>query len=366
MTSVNLSAPQQRAERAGVPYRVHVILTHRCNLACAHCYQAEHAGAELALQELETTFDALAAMGTLFLTLGGGEPLARRDFWEILAAARRRRFAVELYTNGTMVDEAAAQRLREAGVTTVSVSLHGAHAQTHDPFVRRAGAFDRVNRAIDALEAQHIPVTVKTNVTSTNARELPQMLEQFQGRSLVHLSLNRRLHPKDDGDLSPLLFGPSEEQERGVVRVQLGSLPRAELEAVLDRARQAQALDAKELSPCQAARTTFALQPNGDVTPCTQLGGMVMGNVRARPLAEIWSLSQAAGKLRAVSAASFQVEHAECRTCPFNKVCSKCMALSQSESGSLTGHSAQVCRQTKVFWSEVRRRAGELGLDCPV
>lgn len=356
-----LPAPQRRAARAGVPYRAHVIVTHVCNLSCVHCYQAEHGGPELSLSELERAFDELADLGTLFLTLGGGEPLARGDFWEVLAAARKRRFAVEVYTNGMLVDAEAARRFRDAGVVRVDLSLHGAHAETHDAFVRRPGAFDRINRAIDHLEAAGVPVGVKSNLVATNLREAPELEARFAHRPLVQVRTSRTIHPRDDGDAEPLRFLMSEAQEREVVRGELSRQSDESLRRILDGARRAQATDAAEIVACQAARTGLAIHPAGDVTPCTQTAGLVMGNVRQRPLREIWLDSGVARKFRQLDADSFE----DCSACPYRKVCNHCAALSLSESGSLTGFSSQVCRSTRVYWSEVERRAAELGETSP-
>ncbi len=361
-----IEGPQKRAEAAGIPYRAHVIVTHRCNLACDHCYQAEHAGPELSLAELESLFDQLASLGTLFLVIGGGEPMARRDFWEIIEAARRRRFAIQLYTNGTMIDEAAARRLKAAAVTLVSVSLHGGGPATHDALVHRPGAYERIQRAIGLLEHEGIPVAVKTSVTSTNAREVPALLQQLRtpARPLVALSLNHRMFVRDDGDPAPLLLAPDEAQLREASAAELAAGGEVMIRERWEHAR-ASAQASSQRSPCQAARTAVTVHPTGDVTPCNQLTARVMGNVRSQALDAIWRHSAAAQRVREVAISGFQAEHAECRTCPYRGVCAKCMAMSENETGSLTGHSAQVCRTTKAYWGEVRRRAEALGLEWP-
>lgn len=361
MIESQLPAPQRRAAEHGVPYRVHAVLTHRCSLACAHCYQAEHGGDELSSAELEGIFAELAGMGTLFLTLGGGEPMVRSDFWQLVETARRLGFAVDVYTNGLQVDRDAARRFKQLGVVRVSVSLHGVHALTHDVFVRRHGAFDRVNRAIDALEAEGVPVSIKTNLTAHNHGESEALRDRFANRPLVRLGISHRLHARDDGDTSPRQWGMTEAQERNVVRRRLERSGETQLQRILDDARRKLAFDDSDIVACQAARTTFALHPNGDVTPCTQTGGHIMGNVRQRGVREIWERSTVGDRFRDLTLDRFE----DCASCALRKVCSHCAALSHDESGSLTGLSEQVCRSTKIYWSEVRRRTEELGLTFP-
>jgi radical SAM protein with 4Fe4S-binding SPASM domain len=361
-----LPAPQQRALAKGAPYRAHIVITHKCNLACAHCYQAEHDSEDLSVAELTTVFDALARMGTLFLTLGGGEPLARRDFWELLAAARARKFVVDLYTNGTLVDASVAARLKAAGVVRVTVSLHGGHAETHDAFVRRTGSFDRVNRAIDLLEAAGLPVEVKSNVTTLNRRELPGLVTKLAGRPLVQFKRAIQLYARDDGDTATTRrFRLTEPQEREVIRAQFAGQGKARLTQLAADVAKTLGKRSDEVMPCQAARTAFALHPNGDVTPCTVTGELVMGNVRQRPIEQIWSDSGVGTQFRAISHQAFQDVREECQRCEYRKLCLRCPALAKSETGSLTGYSVQVCQSTKVYWSEAERRAAELEVAFP-
>lgn len=366
MNVSHLPAPQARAARLGVPYRVHFVLTHKCNLACAHCYQAEHDSEDLDTEQVKRVLAEVAELGVFELVLGGGEPLARRDFWDILEEARRLQFAVTLFTNGTLIDEAKAARLKALGIVKVSLSLHGSEAQTHDAFVRRPGAFDRINRTIDLLEAHGIPVVVKTSTTRTNHREIPKLKEKFAGRRLTTLSVNTWLFPRDDGDKSPLLLHIDEETERQEARGRLERMPLPEFERLLAKGKSMQEAGPREQSPCEAARTTFAIHPNGDVTPCVQSAAQVMGSVRRRPLADIWRDSTVGTKFRSLRQEDFVDANDECATCPFQKVCSRCAAMSFLETGTLTGRTEQLCRSTKIFWTEVRRRCEVLGLTCPV
>ena len=366
MIASTLSGPQRRALEKRIPYRVHVIVTHTCNLSCEHCYQAEHSGPELSLHELTRALEQMAAMGTTFLVVGGGEPLARRDIWALLAEARRLRFAVELYTNGTLVDADAARRLRELGVVRAHVSVHGESAATHDRFVRRQGALERIERGVTHLSEAGIPVVVRSTGTRENHREVALLPLKYSGRKLVTFGgIGTDLHVRDDGDDTPVMYRMTEPQERELVRGRLAARGREAIEAELTRLARADAAPPSENIPCQAARTYFALQPNGDVTPCTQTTSHVMGNVRQRPLDEIWRDSAAAAKFRALDLNSFTKASAVCAECRFRNVCARCPSLSEQHSGSLSGWNAQTCQTTTVYWTELLRRAGELGLAVP-
>ena len=91
--------------------------------------------------------DDLKAFRVPVLILSGGEPLMRRDIFEISERAKAMKFYVGLSSNGTLVDAALADRIRDVGYDYVGISLDGI-GDTHDRFRRKVGAYDE---ALDGL-----------------------------------------------------------------------------------------------------------------------------------------------------------------------------------------------------------------------
>lgn len=338
-----------RARRKLIPASVLLTLTHRCQLSCAHCYQARHDSEDLTTAELVQLFDELQLLGTLELTFTGGEALLRKDALELLAQARRRQFALTVFTNGGPITEAVARRLRELRVMSVEVSLHAAHAALHDGFVGRAGAFDRAVRAIELLDDEGVPVLVKSNVLRCNAHEVLALQRLFDHRPRVRFLSDVLVHGRDDGtSLGSQRATP--EQVSAYFDAQLSG---EDAQALAQRL--ATVPDGYlQRDACGAGRTFASVQPNGDVLPCVHTPGLVLGNLRRNSFSELWLSAEAARRMRAVTVERF----AECAGCEFRHVCAKCPALSLSESGELTGHSKQVCERTKSFWGAVKRKAG--------
>jgi radical SAM protein with 4Fe4S-binding SPASM domain len=84
---------------------------------------------------------------------------------------------VALATNGTLVDEAMAERIRDAGIVRVSISLDGADRTTHDNFRGHAGAFEAAVQGIRHLQQLGISTQINTTVSKHNADQLPEMVE---------------------------------------------------------------------------------------------------------------------------------------------------------------------------------------------
>lgn len=128
----------------------------RCNLNCKHCYSlsadVDFPG-ELTTQQIYEVMDDLKAFGVPVLILSGGEPLLRRDIFDISRRAKAKGFYVGLSSNGTLIDEAIADRIAEIGYDYVGVSLDGIGA-VHDRFRRQEGAFADALRGIRLCKAR--------------------------------------------------------------------------------------------------------------------------------------------------------------------------------------------------------------------
>ena len=106
-------------------------LIRRCNLTCKHCYafSADHDyPGELSLAQVFGVMDDLKAFNVPALILSGGEPLLREDIFEIAERAKAMKFYVGLSTNGTLIDEALAERIAATGFDYVGISLDGLRA----------------------------------------------------------------------------------------------------------------------------------------------------------------------------------------------------------------------------------------------
>ena len=112
-------------------------LTTGCNLRCVHCRASAtelSSPDDLNTEESLALIDQFAEYAPFILVLSGGEPLYRKDVFQLASYATSRGIKVALATNGTLVDESIAKRAKEAGIVRVAISLDGADAETHDGF----------------------------------------------------------------------------------------------------------------------------------------------------------------------------------------------------------------------------------------
>ena len=149
-------------------------LTYACNLACVHCLSSSGRRDPHELSTIEATalLDELAALQVFYINIGGGEPMIRRDFFELVGYAVDHGIGVKFSTNGTFLDAAAARRLAAMDYLDVQISLDGVDAETNDA-VRGPGSFAAARRAMDHLaDAGFGPFKVSVVVTRHNVAQL--------------------------------------------------------------------------------------------------------------------------------------------------------------------------------------------------
>src|ERR1700674_3538360 len=158
--SVLVAEMAAKALEMNIPLSVQLDLTYRCNERCVHCYLDHHDHGEMTTAEIKDLLDQMAAAGVFYLTSSGGEILMRRDFFEILEHARARTFCVKLKTNGVLIREKEAARLRALGLESVQISIYSHRPEVHDAITKMPGSFRQSIAAVRFLRKQGLLVTM--------------------------------------------------------------------------------------------------------------------------------------------------------------------------------------------------------------
>ena len=127
-------------------------LTYACNLECVHCLSSSgrRDPRELTTDEAKRVLDELHDLQVFYVNIGGGEPMIRRDFFELVEYAIGRGIGVKFSTNGFRITPERAHRLADSNYVDVQISLDGATAEVNDD-VRGPGTYDAALRALRNL-----------------------------------------------------------------------------------------------------------------------------------------------------------------------------------------------------------------------
>jgi len=338
-------------------YSVSWNLTQRCNLYCAHCYMSAFPGAdasgELSTEECRRVIDEIAEVNPhVFLILTGGEPLLRKDLFELAASGSEKGFTVVVGTNGVLLRDKQARLLREHGVQGASLSLDSTDAKKHDAFRHLPGAWEGAVRATKALCAEGLDFSLHMSVTDWNVEEIPAMIDlagELGAKVLNFFFLVRTGRGERLTDITPEQYekiltylakvqgvgngnggsspGPSvfEAQEDP------WSVPAGRAGGLLIRAKCAPHFRRIiwELDPtspllrnyahgsCPAGKYYCRITPEGDVTPCPYMP-VSAGNLRERSFADLWHSAGVFNDLREPKLGG------RCGACEFSKICGGC------------------------------------------
>ena len=192
-----------RASALGVPLCVHLDVTWKCNERCIHCYLDHGIGGDMTTGEIKNLLDQLAAAGTLFLALSGGEIMLRPDIFEIAAYARSLLFDVKLKTNGILIGAREAAQFGRLGVRAADISIYSARPEVHDAITLIPGSLARSIEAVRHLRHQGIRVEMRMCIMKGNAAEYPGVRALADELGAV-ARFDPTITPRVDGNRSPL------------------------------------------------------------------------------------------------------------------------------------------------------------------
>jgi heme b synthase len=155
-------------------------ITRNCNLSCVHCRAAATRGpytGELDTQACLRLLDQIAATGTPIVILTGGEPLMRPDIFEVARYGTDKGLRMVMAPNGTLITETIAEKMADAGIKRISISLDGPAKEIHDRFRGVDGAFDGALRGIGFAKDAGIEFQINTTITKANLDMIPQIQE---------------------------------------------------------------------------------------------------------------------------------------------------------------------------------------------
>ncbi len=155
-------------------------VTRNCNLSCIHCRASASKGPypdELDTDASLGLLDQISEVGKPVVILTGGEPLLRPDIFELARHGTRKGLRMVMAPNGTLITEAIAREMAEAGIQRISISLDGATKETHDRFRQVDGAFEGALRGIKWARQADVDFQINTTITLQNLEEMPKIQE---------------------------------------------------------------------------------------------------------------------------------------------------------------------------------------------
>lgn len=312
---------------AFVPRLISWNTTFACNLRCPHCYLDAgevKRGSELSTLEGKKLIDQITEVSKPLLIFSGGEPLLRKDIFELAQYATKKGLKTAIGTNGTLISPSIAERLLSSGVKVVAISIDSTLPERHDGFRGVKGSWAHAMTGIELCIRNGIDVQVNTTVTQQNFHEIDKILDLAEeiGARSFHLFF---LVPTGRGVIINDISAEKYESMIEAILDKITDTPSIKVRPVCApqflRIATQKGMDLKTWGyGCLAGRTYCRIYPTGEVTPCPYLP-INLGNIRKTDFKDIWLQAPVFNALR---------DHSnligKCGRCEFRELCGGCRA----------------------------------------
>ena len=283
----------------------------QCNLRCIHCYASatnEVRPLQMSTGDGENFIRGLSEFGVPVILFSGGEPMLRKDIFHLAGYAREAGIRIAISTNGTLIDDIAAERLKQTGFAEVGISLDGIGAN-NDRFRGHQGAFEEALAGIRRCIAQGIRVSLRLTLTRFNHKEIPAIFKLVEDEGInrlcfYHLAYSGRGDNLRKHDLS---HAQTRKAVDTICEHTVDLHHRGKAKEILMVGNHADAvylyLKLRETDPERAERALSLLKMNGGNNSGVKIGAVddagdvhpdqfwwhhTLGNIRERKFGDIW------------------------------------------------------------------------------
>ncbi len=300
---------------------------------------------DFSFEEAKRVLDDISSYAKPVVVLSGGEPLLRKDVFDIAAYGTEKDLRMCLATNGTLVTDEICRKIKESGIRMVSLSLDGASAEVHDDFRNQQGAFDGTIRAAGLFKKHGIEFLINSSFTKRNQEEVPKIykLAKELGATAWYMFmivptgrgqdiLAELISPEDYEELLNWHYDMEKKEDDMLVRPTCAPhyyrivLQRSKTDKEKFKRRSLK-FSTGGSKGCLAGQLICLLDVDGEVLPCSYFPKSA-GNIRKQSFKEIWENSELFNSLR-----DFKSYKGSCGRCEYVNVCGGCRARSYSMTG---------------------------------
>lgn len=328
-------------------------LTRSCNLACAHCRASSKYGpypGELSTDECFKLIDEIVSFSKPVIIMTGGEPLLRKDIFEIAEYGKKRGLVMVMSPNGTLLDDENIKKIIASGIKRISVSLDGPDAASHDNLRQVSGAFNQACEGIKKAKKAGLEFQINSTIAKRNIKLLSQVMKLAKdlGAKAHHIFLlvpTGRAKDMVDEELSTLEYEETlkflaEEKKNSSLEIKITCAPHFNRILLQEHSGAVSSLAGRG---CMGGVSFCFISHTGEVHPCGYLE-IKCGNIRKAGFKKVWLESEALNNIR-----DWSKYEGKCGICEFKNVCGGCRARAYAKYGNYLGEEPYCAYQPRTF-----------------
>lgn len=321
-------------------------ITRRCNLKCIHCRSSSeievNAHPDFSTEEAFRIINDITSYAKPVIVLSGGEPLLRKDVFEIARYGTDKGLRMCLATNGTLVDDSVCDKIKSSGMKIVSLSLDGSNEKTHDDFRNQKGAFEGTIHAATLFRKYGIEFIINSSFTKRNQEEIPKVykLAKNIGATAWYMFMivptgrgeeimNELISKEDYEEILEWHYHMEKDEKDILVRPTCAPhyyrvvLQKSKEEGTKFERRTLK-FSTGGAKGCIAGQLIALIDVDENVLPCSYFPKSA-GNLKNQSFKDVWENSQLFKELR-----DFKSYKGKCGSCEYITVCGGCRARAYS------------------------------------
>jgi MoaA/NifB/PqqE/SkfB family radical SAM enzyme len=274
------------------PIAMTFAVTYRCQCNCVHCSAGRHKKVntpELNTEEAKRVIEESQKLGISIIAFTGGEPLLREDIYELISYVNQKKAVPILFTNGLLLTLENVDKLFEAGLYSLFVSIDSPLPDEHDKLRGVKGLFETAIKGIKRAKEKGMFVGFSSYATQSSTKE-------GMYKKIHELAQRLRLHNVMLFDAVPtgkILKDTSERltsQQREEIYEFSSNINKSKIIPPLSSQSWQTSIESYLAGVgCLAAYIQYYISAYGEVTPC-DFTPLSFGNIRDMPLKKIWNL----------------------------------------------------------------------------
>ena len=329
-----------------IPHVISWNLTKGCNLLCTHCYlptnntqttlnQNIPSSDELDTDAAYKIIDDIAEINpNIILILTGGEPLLRRDIFDLSRHASGKGMMVLLGTNACLINDDVAKRLRDSGVSGIGISFDSMRPDVHDSIRGLKGSWEKAIEGMRACKRNGLEIQIQTTVFKKNYDEIPDVVAFANEMGAKVFNLFFLVCTGRGQDITDITSKQYEDALKQIYKLnkQYEGTMLVSAKCAPHYRRIAYEMDPESAlvkyysGGCPAGTNYCRITPEGNVTPCPYMDTSC-GNLREKSFGEIWRDSSILQELRESNLKG------RCGECEFESMCKGCRARAYATTG---------------------------------